>query len=235
MEVFLIAVSPDLSRRVAAGSGENAYKCYQCKRCTVGCPVAEFADLHPAQMVRAIQLGDVDRAVRSRFLWLCTGCQTCSTRCPQGIDVAAIVDELRMIARERGLIRADAPYANILKLINDSARRWGRLYEVGLLARDKLARPSSLKDDLPMGVRMLLRGKISPFPTVGDRARMQQLYAEAARIDAARGLQYLPIETPTGAAPAPVMTAECGDVRHEPYAATGPADDPSPREAGDVP
>ena len=35
---------------------DRPYKCYQCKRCSVGCPVAPFADLHPAQIMRAVQL-----------------------------------------------------------------------------------------------------------------------------------------------------------------------------------
>ena len=67
-------------------------------------------------------------------------------------------------------MRSDAPFANILKLNYDSFRRWGRLYEVELLALDKVTRPSSFSDDVAMGIRMFLKGKINPLPTVGDRA-----------------------------------------------------------------
>lgn len=180
------AISPTLAARVDYGSGENTSKCYQCKRCTAGCPVAEFGDLHPAQIMRAVQLGHIDRAVESRFIWLCTGCQTCSTRCPQSIDIAAVMDELRMVARERGLVRKDAPLANVLKLMNQSTRRWGRLYEVELLALDKLTRPSTLMDDVPMGLRMFLKGKINPLPATGERKQLKRMLEVVDRLDGAR-------------------------------------------------
>jgi heterodisulfide reductase subunit C len=189
----MTAVSPALAKRVGAGSGENAYKCYQCKRCSVGCPVAEYADLHPAQLMRAVQLGDVHRAVHSRFIWLCTGCETCTTRCPQSIDIAAVMDELRKVARERGLVHANAPFEHILKLNLDSVKRWGRLYEVELLAMDKITRPSSFMDDVPMGVKMFLKGKINPLPTVGDLRQMRRMVKIAKRIDESRGLKRMPI------------------------------------------
>ena len=172
-----------LARRVNRGSGENAYKCYQCKKCSTGCPVAGFGDLHPAQIMRAVQLGAVEAAVDSRFIWLCTGCETCTTRCPQGIDIAAIMDELRMIAREEKRVRSDAPFANILKLNYDSFRRWGRLYEVELLALDKVTRPKSFSDDVVMGIKMFMKGKINPLPTMGDRAQMKRMAAVADRIE----------------------------------------------------
>jgi heterodisulfide reductase subunit C len=189
----MTAISPALARRVNAGSGENAYKCYQCKRCSVGCPVAEFADLHPAQIMRAVQLGDVERAAKSRFIWLCTGCETCTTRCPQGIDIATIMDELRKVARERGIVHANAPFEHILKLNLDSMKRWGRLYEVELLALDKITRPSSFMDDVPMGIKMFLKGKISPLPTIGDARQMWRMAKVAKRIDESRTLKDMPI------------------------------------------
>jgi len=80
-------LSGALAARIRSGSGENPYKCYLCKKCSTGCPVAHFADVHPAQVMRAVQLGDEAMSVDSRFIWLCTGCETCTTRCPQGIDV----------------------------------------------------------------------------------------------------------------------------------------------------
>lgn len=180
------AISAELSRRVGAGSGEQPYKCYQCKRCSVGCPVAPFADLHPAQIMRAVQLGDYDAAVRSRMVWLCTGCETCTTRCPQGIDVAGVMDELRIIARQDDAVRKDAPFANVLKLNLDSMKRWGRIYEIELLALDKLTRPSSMLDDMGLGMKMILKGKIGFLPGFGDRAQMKRMVAEAERIEAER-------------------------------------------------
>ena len=76
--------STTLAATIAAGCGENVFKCYQCKRCTTGCPVAPYADMHPAQIMRAVQLGQSDMIFDDKFLWLCTGCETCTTPLPAG-------------------------------------------------------------------------------------------------------------------------------------------------------
>jgi heterodisulfide reductase subunit C len=183
------SMTPDtvLAGTIRRGAGINAYKCYQCKRCTAGCPVAGFAGLHPAQIVRAVQLGDLESIMADRFIWLCTGCQTCSTRCPQEIDVAGIMDELRMLAYEHDLVRKDAPFASILRYNADSFKRWGRMYELELLARDKIMRPSSMTDDLMLGVKMIMKGKIGFVPSRGgDRAQMKRMVDAAERIERER-------------------------------------------------
>ena len=99
------------------------------------------------------------------------------------------MDELRKVARERGLVHANAPFEHILKLNLDSMKRWGRLYEVELLALDKITRPSSFMDDVPMGIKMFLKGKINPLPTVGDVRQMRRMVKAAKRIDESRTLK----------------------------------------------
>ena len=175
--------SSALAERVRKESGENAYKCYQCKKCTSGCPVAGYADLHPAQIMRLTQLGDLDTVLASDFIWLCTGCETCTSRCPQSIDIATIMDEYRMIAWREKRVKKDSPFANVLKLNLASIKRWGRLYEVELLVKDKLTRPSSMMDDVGMGIKMFLKGKIAVMPDRGgDSAQMKRMLAEIDKI-----------------------------------------------------
>jgi heterodisulfide reductase subunit C len=180
----MTAPSAALAKTVAVEAGTNANTCYQCKRCTAGCPVAEYADLHPAQIMRAVQLGDLQTIVGAKFIWLCTGCQTCTTRCPQGIDVAGVIDELRMISRREGLVPKDAPFADILRLNCDSISRWGRLYEIELIARYKMTKPATAMDDVLLGAKMFLKGKLSLTPTLGDRAQIKRMRREAERIEA---------------------------------------------------
>jgi len=182
-------LSGTLAARIRAGSGENPYLCYQCKKCSTGCPVAEFADVHPAQIMRAVQLGDEAMSVDSRFIWLCTGCETCSTRCPQGIDVAAIMDELRMIARQDGRVRKDMPFARILDINYKSFKRWGRLFELELVSLGLLKRPKAALGYTSLGIRMMAKGKISLLPTFGDRTQMKRMARAAERIEARRRVE----------------------------------------------
>ena len=179
-------VSPLLAANVGTGCGENAYLCYQCKRCTSGCPVARYADMHPAMIMRAVQLGQLDMVFDDRFIWLCTGCETCSTRCPQGIDIAAIIDELKIIARRDGRIPAGTPSAHMLKLNYDSFVRWGRMWEVELITRDVLKRPSSAKNWFTLGPKMMLKGKINPTLKRGDTKAMKRMVQTANSITAAK-------------------------------------------------
>jgi heterodisulfide reductase subunit C len=179
-------ITAELGKRVNAGAETNAFKCYQCKRCSIGCPVASYGDLHPAQVMRAVQLGDIDAAAASKFIWLCTGCETCTTRCPQGIDIAAVMDELRKIAREEDKVNKDTGFANVLKLNLDSMKRWGRMSEIELVALDKLTRPSSLMADVGLGIKMFGKGKLPIIPGRGDRKQMRRMAAEAERIEAER-------------------------------------------------
>ncbi len=182
-------LSGALAARIRSGSGENPYKCYLCKKCSTGCPVAQFADVHPAQVMRAVQLGDEAMSVDSRFIWLCTGCETCTTRCPQGIDVASIMEELRMIARHDGRVRKDMPFARILDLNYRSFRRWGRLYELELVVRDLLRRPKAVPDTTRLGIRMLSKGKVRLLPATGDRKQMKRMSRAAERIEARRRVE----------------------------------------------
>ena len=180
-------VSPLLAENVGTGCGENAYKCYQCKRCTSGCPVALYSEMHPAMIMRAVQLGQLDMVFDDRFIWLCTGCETCTTRCPQGIDIAAIMDELKIIARRDGRIPAGTPSAAMLKLNYDSFVRWGRMWEVELIARDVLKRPAaSVKSWLSLGPKMLLKGKINPTLKKGDALAMKRMVQTSESITKAK-------------------------------------------------
>ena len=183
-------ISPLLAENIGTGCGENAYKCYQCKRCTSGCPVAQYAEMHPAMIMRAVQLGQLDMVFDDKFIWLCTGCETCTTRCPQGIDIAAIMDELKIIARRDGRIPAGTPSAAMMKLNYDSFVRWGRMWEVELITLDVLKRPMSAKSWLSLGPKMMLKGKINPTLKRGDTVAMKRMVATAESITRTRQNAY---------------------------------------------
>lgn len=78
-------------------SGQNVFDCYQCGMCSSGCPVTDYMDYPPHQVMRLVQLGSVDEILNSRTIWICSTCLQCSTRCPKGIDVAKVMEALRTI------------------------------------------------------------------------------------------------------------------------------------------
>jgi heterodisulfide reductase subunit C len=108
--------------------------CYQCGKCSAGCPVAEHMDLLPNQLVRLVQLGRLERALRSEAIWKCVSCMTCSTRCPKSVDCAGVMDALRQLAVARG-VAADDRLRTVLfqRAFLDNIRRNGRLCELELI------------------------------------------------------------------------------------------------------
>lgn len=161
-----ITIKPDLAKRILEELEQNVYLCYQCVKCTSGCPVSDFFDWQPNQIMRAIQLGQEDIALESETPWLCASCQTCTTRCPQGLDIAAIMDFLTREAKERG-IKPPLPELNVFnEAFMREVKLWGRSYEPGLMVEMTLRNrdPKALVDDAGMYLKMMQKGKVGFFP-----------------------------------------------------------------------
>ena len=150
----------DLAERIQEELGENVYLCYQCVKCTSGCPVGQFFDWQPNQVMRALQLGQEDIALHSQTPWLCASCQTCTTRCPQGLDITTIMEFLTREASERG-IEPEVPAVDAFnKAFMREVKLWGRAYELGLMAEMKL-RLRNFFDDLDLGLKMFRKNKLA--------------------------------------------------------------------------
>lgn len=173
-------IHPELAARVQEELGQNVHLCYQCVRCTSGCPVAEFFDWQPNQIMRAVQLGQEDIALESQTPWLCASCFTCSTRCPQGLDIPAIMDFLTRESRARGF-KAQVPEVDIFNQASmREIRLWGRNYELGMLAEMKL-RTGNLTGDLDLGLKLFQKRKLALFPSRGRPSRKVKPVPGAAK------------------------------------------------------
>ena len=78
-------------------SGQNLLACYQCGKCSAGCPAVSDMDILPNQIIRFAQLGLKDELLASRAIWICASCMTCNSRCPKGINIAEVIEALRQI------------------------------------------------------------------------------------------------------------------------------------------
>jgi heterodisulfide reductase subunit C len=78
-------------------SGQNLLECYQCGKCSAGCPAVSQMDILPNQIIRYCQLGLKDEVLQSKSIWICASCMTCNARCPKGINIAEVVEALRQI------------------------------------------------------------------------------------------------------------------------------------------
>jgi len=164
---------------VEAASGARLALCFQCQKCTSGCPIAAGADIKPHELVRLVQLGERDEVLSSRMIWECTSCQTCVTRCPQAVELPAMIDALRRLSRGAGKVTADTTVPAFNDLFLTAVRRLGRVYELGLMAAFKLRTRSFFQDagKLPA---MLRKGKLTLRPTlVPGHSRRAQIFRRA--------------------------------------------------------
>jgi heterodisulfide reductase subunit C len=140
-------------------------QCYQCTKCSSGCPVAGRSDLKPHEVVRLLQFDQREEVLASRFIWECTSCETCTTRCPQMVDIAALNDSLRAMSRAAGKIAPGTTVPVFNDAFLSSVRNRGRVHELGLMAAYKL-RTGHLMEDAGKAPMMLSKGKL---PLLGSR------------------------------------------------------------------
>jgi heterodisulfide reductase subunit C2 len=129
--------------------------------------VAAAVDIAPNQVVRALQLGNFENAMASDAIWACVSCQTCSTRCPQSVDCAGIMDALREVSLLHGRVSpAQKTVVAFQRAFLNNIRRNGRLNEIELIAEFKLrALPAErslgfLFKDASLAPQLHARGKL---------------------------------------------------------------------------
>jgi heterodisulfide reductase subunit C len=153
----------DFADEIKRLSGVDVRACFACRKCTNGCPVAEFIDSPPARLIRAILHGRRDEALSAKTIWMCASCYTCSTRCPNNIDFARVADALRTLALREKRSPAVAKIATFHReFLKDVARR-GRVHEATLMPMFKLA-AMDLTSDMELGLAMFFKGKLPMLP-----------------------------------------------------------------------
>ncbi len=120
--------------------------CYQCGKCSAGCPLAFAMDYQPRQIIRLVQLGLKEQALASSTIWLCAGCATCTTRCPRRVKIDGVMDALRQMATREGLPAKERAVVAFHEAFLGTVRKVGRLHELGLVGNYKLRTRRFLQD-----------------------------------------------------------------------------------------
>jgi heterodisulfide reductase subunit D len=99
-----ITLSTDVAKFIREECGENVYLCYQCERCSSGCPTVPAMRYRPAQMMRLAQFGLEDLLATDASIWRCLTCDTCTAHCPHNLSVRRLVEVMRQhVMQERYL------------------------------------------------------------------------------------------------------------------------------------
>ena len=125
--------------------------------------MSDEMDLLPHQVIHLLGLGMEDRALRANSIWFCAGCYTCATRCPNDIDITAVMDGLRSKAVDQDIA---CPRPEVLAFHQGflkDVRRRGRIHEMRMMGEYNLRRGTPFRD-ATVGVKMLLSGKLQVLP-----------------------------------------------------------------------
>ena len=157
-------IEGSLQEEILENLGVDIETCLECGKCSGGCSNGHIFDYTPRKIVQLVKMGDEETLSGMDALWICLSCQLCLDRCPSGIDIPRILDYLREKAVKRD-VRATRPNAKLfMELMLKEVRDKGRISEVPLMIRFKKKTGQYLKD-AGLGFRMLLKGKLSPFPS----------------------------------------------------------------------
>jgi heterodisulfide reductase subunit C len=167
-------IYPDFQfiREVEKNQSFLAEACFQCRKCTSGCPVAFAMDLFPDEVIRFVILGQRDKVLTCQTIWVCAGCETCTTRCPNEVKIAELMDRLKEMALEENLSCPQPQVKNLHQTFLNNIRKHGRVFETTLLPTywlksGKLYRKfadGSWQGEARLGWKMLKKGRMPLRP-----------------------------------------------------------------------
>jgi heterodisulfide reductase subunit C len=174
-----------ISGEIRKDTGVIINKCYQCGKCSAGCPVAGEMDYPPSLVLRMLQTEDpvhLDKLLRSMSIWLCVSCEMCLTRCPMEIDIPTLMDYLRQWSvKDKKTNHKAKKIIAFHKSFLDSINYTGRLYEVGLIVDYKM-RSGALMQDVATAPKMLVKGKLSLIPElIQGRKKVAAIFKRTER------------------------------------------------------
>jgi len=137
-------------------------------------------DISPSQVIRFCQMGLQEKILHSQTIWYCLFCETCSTRCPQGVDIKGVMDGFRRMAIREG-IKPKAQVRNLEKAFKDNIKGFGRVYEPGVVL-DFNVRSGNFLHDVILFPLMLIKRKISLLPHFKRTSEVNRVLRKANQV-----------------------------------------------------
>ncbi len=159
-----VVPDPAFLKRVEEAAGTPLSPCFQCVKCSGGCPMTFAMDILPNRLIRMVQFGLKDEVLRSHTIWLCASCETCVTRCPNEVDLPHVMDTLRSLSIADGVAPSEPAIRQFHEAFLDEVKAGGRVHELRLVGRFK-RRTGRWFQDVGLGLKMFGRGKLKLLPS----------------------------------------------------------------------
>ena len=185
----LLKVDTTFARQGASDWKVDLFACYQCVKCSNGCPLTFAMDYPPHQLIRMLQLGMKEEVLGSRTIWVCSSCETCYTRCPNEIEIPKLMDDLKQEVLKQGRKPEQEAVALFHEVFLNNIKKFGRINETSLMSVYQMKSSwSDLKKskidfaglfkNMGLGLNMLKRGRLSLFPRKNLGKEVRGLFME---------------------------------------------------------
>ena len=141
------------------GKGAAIAACMQCGTCSGGCTNIDLMDMSPRTLILMVQRGEWEKVLKSNALWMCSSCYICTSRCPRGVRPSDVIEAVKAIAIRQG-IENDSTRFN--QIFVELVQKRGILFEPELM--HKYGGLPAMIEQAELGIKLALKGKMSPFP-----------------------------------------------------------------------
>ena len=153
-------------------AGKKMLDCIQCGICAGSCHARFAMDYSPMQIIKMVQLGMRKDVLSSSTIWICASCYTCTSRCPQGIDIPALMSQLKNMAIQNNVPAKIPTKPKFHRAFTEIVGKYGRMHEPELQVKlMNKSDPSQLFNTARLGFRMWRKGKVKLSPSRIKRAR----------------------------------------------------------------
>jgi quinone-modifying oxidoreductase subunit QmoC len=174
--------------------GDRLSLCMQCGTCSGSCPIGVQMDHGPRKLFMMIRAGMKEEVLRSNTLWNCTSCYRCVVRCPRGVPVTYILQDLAAKSAQLGYAPDRNENVRFARAFWWSARLFGRTDERLVTARyyfsfglkEGIRRA---RENLAIAVGMVRAGRmhIGLPHRIKDRRGLHAILAKARELELGEG------------------------------------------------
>ncbi len=170
--------------------GDKLALCMQCGMCSGSCPTGTEMDHGPRKLIMMIRAGMKDAVFNSNTLWNCTSCYNCVVRCPRGIPVTCIIQDLAAKAVALGYVK-DVENVRFSKAFWWSTVKFGRTDERLVTTKFYLSgglidfvKKSMANLTIALGLVRTRRMHLGIPHKIKDTGGLRAILAKAAEIEA---------------------------------------------------
>ncbi len=149
-------------RGVDTAGDESSRDCFQCGTCSAVCPLVDYMDYNPRQLIAMLRAGRDDDVLRCSAIWVCTSCYACTVACPKQVPLTDVIYALKRAAIHDDMYPRRFPTPVMARQFVRSVDRWGRSTESWISLSFYLRTdPTQLLRHAWLGLHLLWLGRMS--------------------------------------------------------------------------